>query len=1033
MPDAAPLTAEQFVAKWSAVEQSEAVSREHFVDLCRLLGQPTPTEADPAGTDYAFEKHVVPTAAASKGSKGFGGYVDVWKRGCFIWEYKRKGTKDLTDAYRQAAQYRDALDNPPLTVVCDITRTVIHTHFVGYPRQTTEVRLDELPGRLNVLRRLFTAPDSFRPEDTSAGLTAKLAGKFGDVIRPLVHGAPAGDDLFAGIDSGLGGKLAAAHFLMKVVFCLFAEDIDLLPPGLFTRAVAGAIHDPDAFPEVAGDLFRTMHAGGRYGEHRIAHFNGGLFAGRDDALRLNQPALRALHDVAKKDWHGVDPSIFGTLFERLLDPRKRAQIGAHYTSEADIRLVVDPVVLAPLRREWDAVAAALAADAVQAAAEPSDAKRRGVAGPVVAGVTAFRKRLAAVTVLDPACGSGNFLYVALRGLLDLDNAAVRWAAQHGVALDPTPLVGPRQLRGLELNPYAVELAQVSVWIGHLQWLHDHGIDIAARPVLETLNTIENRDAILTTAGPGGAPTPADWPDADFIVGNPPFLGGSDVGAELGGDYRNALQRAYDLPSTSDLCCYFLEQARRAVVAKPSVRAGLLATQSVRHTASRAVMSRIKETADIPFAWSDRDWVKENPSPNDAAVHVAIVGIASPDETGKILNGEPVKEIFADLTGDIDLTRAEVLTENIGIAFSGTKKGGPFDLPNKEALRMLSDAGNPNGRSNSDVLRPWLNGELISDKRPSGKWIIDFGVDASLEAAADFAAPFAHVEAKVRPERSKNKRPRRRDTWWLHSEVAPGMREALNGLERQLAIKRVSKHQMFGWFPTEYLADDGVYVFARDDDYFLGVLSSSVHELWSRRKGSQRREAESGFRYTASTTFETFPLPWPPGSEDAGHPAYGRVAAAAKSLVAKRDAWLDPPQWVAEVEARVDLRDDFSAVPVDVRPLVRRSAVAAEAGRDSRLRRRTLTALYNERPEWLRLAHLALDRAVLAAYAATDVAGDGAGGSWDESWADAWRDAGAGRPLPIDHPLRARRAEVDAAVLGALLSLNRRRAGGGTSP
>jgi hypothetical protein len=287
-------------------------------------------------------------------------------------------------------------------------------------------------------------------------------------------------------------------------------------------------------------------------------------------------------------------------------------------------------------------------------------------------------------------------------------------------------------------------------------------------------------------------------------------------------------------------------------------------------------------------------------------------------------------------------------------------------------------------------------------------------------AAGFEAPFGIVRDRVKPERDNNARESYRERWWIHVEPRPDMREHLPR-DRFIVTPNLTKYRFFTFLEGHYLPDHQLIAFARDDDYFFGVLHCALHELWARRKGSQLREAESGFRYIPTECFDTFPFPWEPGREDVKHPAYARIAAAARALDGQRQRRLNPPEWLEPLAAKVDAADDFADVPADARPLVRRSAIMAAAAKDPRSKKRTLTNLYNERPTWLRLAHQQLDRAVLAAYAATDPAG-----GWDEQWADVWLDTGAGQPLPPDHPLAARRAEVDRLVLANLLRLNHER-------
>ncbi len=1096
--EAAPggMTPARFIAKWRPVKLPErAASQEHFIDLCRLLGQPTPAEHDATGAEYTFEKGVDVTDAASRGSKGAGGYADVWWRGKFGWEYKRKDKyKDLTEAYRQLCQYREALENPPLLVVSDISRTEIHTNFTGTAKRVHVVALEQMdrPTKLDLLRRVFTDPLSFRPDLTTETITKEVADQFALLSQSLQNRGH--------------GAHEAAHFLMKCMFCLFAEDVGLLPKDLFTRLLTQWKDEPKQLPSLLTDLFEKMRTGGAFGTERIAHFNGGLFDGTP-ALALTRAEIGELLLAARQDWAAVEPTIFGTLFERCLDPSKRAQIGAHYTSREDIMLVVEPVVMAPLRHEWQAIQdqcrKLLERRTTAARRREKKIHRKGertpqwYTGQIEKALAAFLGRLASIRVLDPACGSGNFLYVAIQQLLDLEKEVITFAAQSGLGLFPT--VRPTQLHGIEINPYAAELAQVVIWIGYLQWMRDNGFNVPRDPILEPLQTIECRDAILsfddtpqTVWAVGKSPEelargqPARWPDADFIIGNPPFLG-CRLFRKFGlpDDYIGALHAAYDLPNTVDLCCYWFERARQrvdfsrkwggkgaglvpagygpaGVTAPQKVRAGLLATQGIRGGANREVVKRIKKTGDIFMAWSDRAWILDG-----AAVHVSIVGFDAGGDRARTLDGSRVAQINADLTAGTNLSIAVRMARNAGTAFMGNTKGGAFDITWQEAHELLRDP-NPHGRANSEVLRPWVNGSDIT-KRRRGMWIVDFGCAPSQDASAAYQGPFRLVEERVKPTRSRNRRRAYAERWWLHVEPRPTMRESLPS-HRYVATPNLTKFRLFVFLDGPTLPDHQLIVFARSDDYFFGVVHSSVHELWALRQGTQ---LESRPRYTPTTCFETFPLPWAPGAEpgrgDAGggegmaadgaavaggvasraadrhgdqhgskrrcmaannaamapdEALHGRIAAAAAALNEQRERWLNPPEWIDPIARQVDAREDFSGVPEEARALIRQSAIMAEAARDKDLKKRTLTNLYNERPTWLRLAHRELDRAVLAAYAAVDPPG-----GWSEEWAEVWEETGAGQPLPDGHPLVRKRAEVDQKVLANLLRLNLARAAG----
>jgi type II restriction/modification system DNA methylase subunit YeeA len=677
-----------------------------------------------------------------------------------------------------------------------------------------------------------------------------------------------------------------------------------------------------------------MAKGGAFGADDVPWFNGGLFAD-DSTLPLSVADLEILARAAKLDWSSVEPAIFGTLFERSLDPGKRAQTGAHYTAKEDILLIVEPVLMAPLRRRWQEVKAK--AEAIIAKGEKELTARRAkrtaegfsrkrYQATLRKVILDFVDELSHVRVLDPACGSGNFLYVSLKLLLDLWKEVSSFAtANHLGGLLPYQ-VNPAQLYGIELNVYAHELASVVVWIGYIQWLHDNGFGVPPSPILQRLDNIKRMDAILAYDSTG-KPVEPEWPQANVIIGNPPFLGGNRIRQELGDKYVNDLFVRYQdrVPAFADLVCYWFEKAREQLVVGKCKRAGLLATQGIRGGTNRKVLERIKEIGDIFWAQSDRDWILDG-----ATVHVSMIAFDSGEEAMRELDGSKVEAINADLTAGVDLTAVAVLRENSNVCFMGPSPKGPFDLAESVAVQMLAAPPNVSGRNNSDVVRPVASAvDLVQRNRR--KWTIDFALMAS-EEAAQYEAPFEHVKVHVFPVRSRNRRAAYAKRWWQYAEARPGMRRALAGKHRFIATPEVSKHRVFVWLDCRVLSNQQTLVFARDDDYFFGILQSGVHELWARRKGTQLREVQSGFRYTPTTTFETFPFPWPPGKEPKHDPKIEAIAAAARDLVRKRDAWLNP--------------------------------VGAS---DAELKKLTLTALYNQRPQWLQDAHRTLDEAVLNAY------------------------------------------------------------------
>ena len=713
-----PITPQEFVYKWrgNALKERSA-AQEHFLDLCHLIGHVTPAEDDPTGARFTFE------AGAGKQTGG-SGWADVWKKDYFAWEYKGRHA-DLGKAYQQLLQYRESLLNPPLLVVCDIERIVVHTNFTNTVKKTVEITLDDLLKSAGMahLRAIFNEPEHFKANQTVEQVTEQAAKEFARLAALL---RVQEDD-----------PQRIAHFLIRLLFCLFAEDIDLLPTNLFSRLVTNTRYHHRAFGPQLRQLFQVMATGGWFGADTIRHFNGDLF-NDDQVLPLDRAGLGILEEISRLDWSSIEPSILGTLFERSLDPAKRAQLGAHYTSRADILLIVEPVLMTPLRRRWaatrqeasdeatrrDAAIAEIQArsdQTVTAKAAQIERLRGQHDERIKTLLRGFLEEVAHTRVLDPACGSGNFLYVSLRLLLDLQKEAIVLAGNLGVGLF-FPSVSPQQLYGIEVNPYAHELAQATIWIGYIQWLHENGYGLPAEPIMKSLDTIKNMDAILAFDA-DGRPVQPEWPEAEVVMGNPPFLGGNRIRQELGDESVDALFVLYDkkVPPFADLVCYWFERAREGIETGEIQRAGLLATNSIRGGANRKVLEAIKATGDIFYAWSDRQWVLEG-----AAVRVSMIGFDSGAEETKYLDGYKVHSINADLTFATDLSIAHQLLENAGICFMGPSAKGPFDILAEQAKAMLDAPINVNGRPNSDVVRQIVSAiDLV--RFPRGKWTIDFGL------------------------------------------------------------------------------------------------------------------------------------------------------------------------------------------------------------------------------------------------------------------------------------------------------------------
>ena len=868
-----------------------------------------------------------------------------WRKSCFAWEYKGKH-KDLEAAHRQLLLYAGALGNPPLLVVSDISRIVIRTNWTNAVSERHEIPLPDLrdPVRRHLLKSVLADPDQLRPGKTREALTAQAAAEFAELARRL---RARGHD-----------AQAVAHFVNRLVFCLFADDVGLLPAGLFERMLSAARRAPGRFTGFASRLFQAMaDRGGEVDFTPVQWFNGGLFDD-DTALPLDADDIALLERTAALDWADIDPSILGTLFERGLDPDKRSQLGAHYTDREKIEKLIDPVIRRPLLAEW-----AKAKKRIEDAMTGKPASKAGVmrAGTRLGAAgrrdaervyRAFLDRLRAFRVLDPACGSGNFLYLSLLALKDIEHQAMVEAEALGLQRE-FPQVGPEAVRGIEINPFAAELARVSVWIGHIQWARRHGLPAPADPVLRPLDTIECRDAVLAPDG-----TPAAWPKADAIVGNPPFLGDKVMIGGMGVDYTTRLRAAYEgrVPGGADLVCFWFEKAREALQAAHAERVGLVATNSIRSGTNCHVLDRIGNDAAIYAAWSDEPWTVDG-----TAVRVSLVCFARELMGTPRLDGANVTVIHADLTaGQADLTTAKPLAENRRVAFGGIQKTGPFEMNGSDARTMLAAPTNPNGRPNSDVVRPWWNGLDVA-RRNRDMWIIDFGLDETEGNVAFFVQPYARLERLVKPTRVGKREERTNTCWWLFQWSRPLMRAAIKPLNRFIVTPEVSKHRVFVWAHPAICPDKKLMVIAREDDTAFGILHSRFHEAWALRLGA-RMGVGNDPCYTPSTTFETFPFPdglTPniPAANYASNPAAQRIAAAARDLVEKRDRWLNPPELVTI------LPEIVPGFPDRILP---KNAAAAEI-----LKKRTLTNLYNTRftpaGAWLDNLHRALDEAVAAAY------------------------------------------------------------------
>lgn len=943
------MTPHQFVEKWRGVELKErSASQSHFNDLCRLLDEPEPIAVDPKGEWFMFEK------GASK-TTGGDGWADVWRKECFAWEYKGRRA-NLDAAFNQLLNYSIALDNPPLLIVSDMDLIRVHTNWTNTVQNVYTITLDDLldAGKRDVLKAAFDDPEKLRPAKTRQMLTEEAAEKFADLAQRLRDRGHHADTV--------------AHFVNRLVFCMFAEDVSLLPNHMFRRMLELCENNPADFQGHARKLFDAMsRKGGEVGFEKVEWFNGGLFD-TDEALPLEKADIADVLAAARLDWSDIDPSILGTLFERGLDPSKRSQLGAHYTDRDKIMLIVNPVIVEPLAAEWEAEHGKIEA-LIDSAPKPT--KARLLRGNELAARTRalneaerlhedFLTRLREFRVLDPACGSGNFLYLSLLALKDLEHRVNLEAEALGLKRG-FPTIGPESVKGIEINPYAAELARVSVWIGEIQWMRRNGFDAARKPILRPLDTIECRDAILKPDG-----SCAEWPKADVVVGNPPFVGDKKLIREVGEQYAAALRSAYfgAVPGGANLVCYWLERSKHFIMTGGIERVGLVTTNAVRTGADRRVLELLAKAAPIYNAWSDEPWVVDG-----ASVRVSIFCVSKQKKT-KLLDGLPVDEITPSLSQFSKPLPATLFT-NKSTSFTGTFLNGPFEISEELAQEWLRAPANVAGHRNQDVVRLTCNGQDLL-QRGRRKWLLDFGTDVTEQDAALYEAPFQYALAEIKPYRQRRdengefevRRQNHRERWWIHAEARPGMRRAISGLQRFLVTPMVSSTRVFAHLLAGFMPNQKLVVFPKDDFTFLGVLSSVFHESWTLEYCSWIG-AGNDPTYATKSVYSTFPFPVGltpdiPATDYADDPRAQKIAVAAGRLNELRENWLNPPDLVKRVPEVVP------GYPDRILPL--------DEAAEKILKKRTLTNLYNERPAWLDHAHAALDEAVAEAY----------------GWGDDWR-------------------------------------------
>ncbi|ABE40463.1 conserved hypothetical protein [Rhodopseudomonas palustris BisB5] len=903
---------EQFIARWQGREggQERANYVSFLTELIALLGldKPDPADATHEHNDYVFERAVKKTAEDSASY----GRIDLYKRNSFVLEAKQSrikgGKKEVRGQYdllkteataatlgrrgadrawdvlmlnakRQAEEYARALPAshgwPPFILVCDVGHCIeVYADFSGqgknytqFPdRQNFRIYLEDLRDHdvRERLRKIWSEPTALDPSQQSAKVTRDIAKRLAQVSLALEKQNYPADDV--------------AMFLMRCLFTMFAEDVELLPEKSFKLLLEDCEKNPEAFVHDVGQLWEAMDTGqwAHALKTKVKKFNGEFFKSRA-ALPLGREEIGELRRAAEYDWNEVDPSIFGTLLEQALDPTDRKKLGAHYTPRAYVERLVIATIIEPLREDWRNV---------QATAETL--RGAGDLAAAAAAVQAYHDRLCETRVLDPACGTGNFLYVSLElmkrlegevleALLDLGGQeALRGLGSHSV--------DPHQFLGLEINPRAAAIAELVLWIGYLQWHFRTKGAPPDEPILRAFKNIKVKNAVLDW---DGAPLPKivegketypnprrpEWPAAEFIVGNPPFIGASFLRARLGDTHAEALWSAHpQMNESADFVMYWWDRAAELLTRKGTVlrRFGFVTTNSITQVFQRRVIERhfkAKRPISLAMAIPDHPWTKA--TTDAAAVRIAM----SVGETGRgdgllqiVVNeahldsDTPIVElqgrvgpINSDLTIGTDLTTTVPLRASEGLASRGvTLAGSGFLITSEEAEHF--------GLGTHEKLKQHIRGlhngrDLNQTSRRI--LVLDFLGLSEEEVRRHFPEAYQHLLRTVKPERETNKRASYRQNWWVFAEPRKEMRPALKDLGRYIGTARTAKHRIFSMLAGHSLPESEVIAVGSDDAFILGVLSSRLHVRWSLSKGGTLEDRP---RYNNSMCFDPFPFP-----------------------------------------------------------------------------------------------------------------------------------------------------------------------------
>jgi hypothetical protein len=898
-----------FIGYWERTGGSERANKDKYlIELCDVLDVDPPEgkTGDPDQDVYVFEADV--PSEVSKQHRS----IDLYKKGHFVLEAKqgsvkkgkklgiaRRGTprwaSAMNAALDQAMGYAQKLDErPPFLIVLDIGYCLdLFACFDGsgayrpYPNgQNNRLYLKDLRNHVKVLRAIWLDPHSLDLTHRSEQVTREVAADLAKLAAQLEVKHPS-------------EKVTA--FLMRCIFTMFAQDVGLLRSKVvrdkvFTTTLEETwLPDPVAFKEDVERLWDAMNKGRRYPLlGKLLRFNGGLFAD-PTALPLNKGQLKILLRASKHDWSKVEPAIFGTLIERALDSRKRRKLGAHFTPTAHVNRLLAPTIEEPLRAEWDAVRTE-----VHGLVPPDRTVRKDRIAKARRTVHAFHKRLCRVVVLDPACGSGNFLYLALSLFKRLESEVLATLDDLGGTTKRRVL--PKQFRGIEIRPESKEIAELVLWIGYLQWHYEmYGrTKPPPEPILRDYRNVECRDAILAYGRRVGGTTrwdghttkvdhitgkdvpdetatlpahayldarPATWPRADFIVGNPPFVGTRKMRLALGDGYVDALQQAIPVvPENADFVMYWWDKGARLVRAGEVQRFGFITTNSISQTFNRAALHPHLDTDQDPLTLSfvipDHPWVN---SSDGAAIRVAMtVGSREAAPHGRLIKvkggkgqhavlGAPlIGRITEDLRIGASPATAVALQANAKVAYWGVKFYGAGFIVTPEQAEMLE------AEDGCSLARPFVGGQDLTGK-PRGLMVLDCNGLDEQTLQEHHPAAYQWLVERVKPERRHNPRAFKRERWWIFGENQPGMRKALQGCKRYIATTETAKHRVFHLFAQSMVPEGTVAVITSSDPYILGVLSSRIHTTWALASGA-RLGVGNDPRYNKTRCFDPFPFP-----------------------------------------------------------------------------------------------------------------------------------------------------------------------------